>query len=102
MRAAYPVGGVTEAVLIGGDVRRPAEHLAGILAIDRHLNVANGRNARELDLEVEAGAGEDLCFVEGIDRLAGGGGSQSAQRDGGADDRQHATRVSSNGGRRTP
>ena len=79
VRAAYPIGGVTQAVLVGRDIGRSAEHLGRILAVDRHLEVGGGRRAGKLDFEVEASAGENLRFVEGIDRLAGGGGAKGAQ-----------------------
>ena len=69
-----------EAVLVGGDVRRSSEHLSGILAVDRHLEIGSGWRAGELDLEVEVGAGEYLRFVEGIDRLARGGGTKGAEQ----------------------
>ena len=100
MRAAYPVGGVTEAVLVGADVRRAAQHLGRVLAVDRHLEIGGGRRTGELDLQVEGRAGEDVRLVDGIDRLAGGGGAQGAQHKGGAEDRQHAARVSGSWGRR--
>ena len=77
-RAADPVGGVPETVLVGGDVRRSSEHLGRILAVDRHLEIGSGWRAGKLDLQVEVRAGEYLRFVEGIDRLAGGGGAKGA------------------------
>ena len=48
-----------------------AELPSVILAVDRNLEVGLVLDRRELDLEVEAGAGEDRSAVDRIDRLGG-------------------------------
>ena len=99
MRSAYPIRGVTETVLVGADEGRARQHLGRVLAVDRHLDIGGRRSTGELDLQVEGRTGEDVRLVDGIDRLAGGGRAQGAQHEGGAEDRQHAARVSGNWGR---
>ena len=68
-RASDPVGRVIEAVLALDDLRRLAENLGGVLAIDRDLGVAGEQSAWEFDLQVEGCACEYLRAVHRIDRL---------------------------------
>ncbi len=59
-----------------------AELPSVILAVDRNLEVGLLLDLRELDLEVEAGAGEDRSSVDRIDRLGGKRGpNQGKTRD---------------------
>ena len=69
LSAAYPVRRSIVAVFLLGEDRLLAEHPARVAAVDQHLNGSLPRSARELDLEVEARAHQDLGLVYGIDGL---------------------------------
>ncbi len=88
-RAADPIGGVPEVVLVDGDPRLAAEHLRRVLTVDGHLDVGRRDGAGKLDFEVERRAGEYLRTVDRIDGLTDRGGCEGAQRHEGANDRRH-------------
>ena len=73
--AADPVGRMVAAVFLLDEGRGLAHDRGGVLAVDRHADVGLGRAAGELDLQVEARAGQDLGAVERIDGLRGRGGA---------------------------
>ncbi len=85
--AAYPIGSVAQAVLVGGYVSRPAKHLTGLLAVDRHLDVRRRRCTRELDFQIEGRTGEYLRSVDRVDGLRASDGTQRAEREGSTNER---------------
>ena len=62
-------GRLVLAVLALDEGRRLAEHCGVVVAVHRHLDLGRVGDGRELDLEVETGAGQDLGAVDRIDRL---------------------------------
>src|SRR5262249_7153861 len=76
------------AVLALDEIGGPAEDLDIVLAIQRDRYLAGIGERRELDLEVELGAGEDVGAVDRIDRLRVG--ERSGEREARRRDKQSA------------